>query len=151
MYRIKYLKFPRWISGFKDLVFGTGFYYIEATFLCVEPIVQRKISFAVDTGCQITTVSFRDWLPFRNLLPRMTDKALGVGGPTPIITLKNCALFFDLNQSAHMERLQTANFSMPIVTPQNFRDIMKLPSLLGLDILSRYYVSFDANYVTLEK
>jgi hypothetical protein len=59
--------------------------------------------------------------------------------------------FSSLVQSVLVEKLSRINILNPVVTEQNFSAIMSLPSLLGLDILSRFQVSLDANFVTLEK
>jgi hypothetical protein len=48
----------------------------------------------------------------------------------------------------HIEKLYRIN----ILNPKDINDtVMTIPSVLGMDILSRYYVSFDVNTVTLEK
>ena len=105
----------------------------------------------VDTGCQITTISYKDSLPFYEHVPLPTSSSVGVGGSMPTSSLFNCGLSFDLVQSIHMERLSKINILNPVITPQNFNDVMRLPSTLGMDILSRYYLNFDTTSVTLEK
>jgi len=137
------------IIGYKDLL-ETGFYYIDAA-LIYAPTVFHKIRFMVDTGCQITTIGVRDSLSFYQHIPQATTLTIGVGGDMPTSILPNCALAFDLLQSVHLERLSKINVLKPVITPQNFNTVMSIPSTLGADILSRYYLSFDVNSVTLEK
>lgn len=139
------------ITGFRDVLFGSGYYFIDATLHSVDPLILRNMRFMVDTGCQITTISYKDSLPFFEYVPSPTSFTAGVGGSTPISTLYNCGLSFDLVQSVYMERLFKINILNPVITPQNFNDVMRLPSTLGMDILSRYYLNFDTTSVTLEK
>jgi hypothetical protein len=139
------------ITGTKDLIFGTGFYYVDATLISAQPNIFRKISFAVDTGCAVTTVSVKDWLPFSDVVPPASNSGVGVGGPVLISSLSNCGIIFDLVQSRIIEMLTRVNFLRPNLTVENLDYVMLNPSLLGMDILSRYYVSFDSNLVTLEK
>jgi hypothetical protein len=140
------------ITGYKDVVFGTGFYYIDATLVSTTPLILRPIRFMVDTGCQITTVSPKDYLPFNSVIPRPDIITTGAGGSSiPTSSLANCGLVFDLVQSIHLEKLSKVNFLMPNMTPQNYGTVMKLPSVLGMDILSRYYLEFNSVSVTLEK
>ena len=113
--------------------------------------IQSFAETILHTGSQITTVSFRDSLPFQNLLQPAVDSGMSVSGPVPIRSVPNCALGFDLNQTLLIEKLSRVNFLSPLVTNQNFRDIMRIPSLLGMDVLSRYHINFDTTFVTLEK
>jgi hypothetical protein len=138
------------IIGYKDQFLENGFYYIDAT-LIYAPSVFHKIRFMVDTGCQITTIGVRDSLPIYRYIPPVITSTSGVGGSMPTSVLSNCALAFDLLQSVHMERLSKIHVLKPPITTQNFNTIMRIPSTLGADILSRYYLSFDINSVTLEK
>lgn len=48
----------------------------------------------------------------------------------------------------HVERLSRLDILIPEVTPENYKDIMRLPSVLGMDILSKYRVCFDGVFVT---
>ncbi len=140
------------ITGFKDVTFGTGFYYIDAVLVSITPPILRPIRFMIDTGCHITTIGLKDSLPLTNIIPRPDSATTGAGGSSiPTSSLFNCGLAFDLVQSIHVERLSQVNFLMPIITPQNQDSVMILPSVLGMDILSRYYLKFDNISVTLEK
>lgn len=90
-------------------------------------------------------------LPFYQFIPSSTSSTLGTGGSTPTSSLFNCGLSFDLIQSIQLEKLYKINILNPQIMTQNINDVMRIPSVLGMDILSRYYLSFDANSVTLEK
>jgi hypothetical protein len=90
-------------------------------------------------------------LPFYDHVPSPTSSTTGVGDSMLTSSLYNCGLPFDLVQSVHMERLFKINILNPKITAQNINDIMRTPSTLGTDTLSRYYLSFDTNSVTLEK
>jgi len=89
-------------------------------------------------------------LPFYEHVPSPTSSTTGVGDSMLTSSLYNCGLSFDLVQSVHRERL-LINILNPKITAQNINDIMRTPSTLGTDTLSRYYLSFDTNSVTLEK
>jgi hypothetical protein len=139
------------ITGYKDHLFGTGYYYIDATLLSVEPKIGHKITFMVDTGCQVTTISLKDSLPFRGSVPPPTSFTLTANGHIDTSVIFNCALSFNLVQSIHMEKLNKINILNPQITLENVRNMLSIPSTLGVDILSRYYLSFDTSSVTLEK
>jgi hypothetical protein len=138
------------ISGYKDHLFGTGYYYLDATLVSIQPSIIQKITFMVDTGCQITTISFKDSLNFSSIPPPATS-TVTASGNVPTSVLFNCGLAFGLGQSIQLEKLLMVNILNPEITPQNRNAILRTPSTLGMDILSRYYLSFDSISVTLEK
>lgn len=139
------------ITGLKDHLFGTGYYYIQAMLLSVNPLIQHEIAFVVDTGAQITTISVKDSLPFYHLLPKPSASISTASGKISTSIIYGCGLMFDLVQSVHTEKLVQVQVLNPQILPQDVADMMRIPSLLGMDVLSRYYLSFDSNIVTLEK
>ena len=51
----------------------------------------------------------------------------------------------------HWEPLRTVLVSKPAKIRENYDTIMSLPSLLGMDVLQNYTISFPNNRVVLEK
>ena len=102
----------------------------------------------VDTGSQLTTISVRDSTPFYDTLPQPSDSTSTPAGSIPTSVIFNCQLAFDLLQSIHVEKLRRINILNP---PEPTDDMKMMPSVLGMDILGRYYLYFDSSTVTLEK
>jgi hypothetical protein len=109
----------------------------------------------MDTGSEITTISYSDARNLNILNVGGTPvKSIGIGGiNVDNIPLYNCAIFFFLDNymSIHIERLKIIHISKPIITLENYDAIMRLPSLLGMDFLQRYRMSYKNNQVILEK
>ena len=138
------------ITGYKD--YRTGYYYIHATFtVTTKPFINQDIRFMVDTGAQSTTISVGDTISFYELIPPPTSSTRTPGGGIPTSVISNCYLAFDLKQSLHIEKLLTINILHPPLNSKMFNDMLLLPSVLGMDILGRYYLHFDNTAVILEK
>ncbi len=106
----------------------------------------------VDTGCQITTISVKDSVPFYQHLPPPSTKTLGVSGSIETSVLFDCSIAFDLVHSIHLEKIHKVHVLSPSkIQPEDFKNLLGTPSVLGMDVLSRYYITFDPSIVTLEK
>jgi hypothetical protein len=101
------------IVGYKDVLFGTGYYYILATFHSVKPIIIQRISFMVDTGCQITTISPKDSLSFYADVPAPSTWTMGASGSIETSVIFNCGVSFDLVQSTHLEKIAKIHILYP--------------------------------------
>ncbi|MDN5847393.1 MAG: retropepsin-like domain-containing protein [Candidatus Nitrosocosmicus sp.] len=128
-------------------------YYIQATVICANPVIYNSIAFKIDTGCDITTISLNDALRLGINFSYLGDpsKSLGISGMIPTYSIFNCMLSFDLNNFFIAEKLSHIDISRPNVNEQNWEIIKSIPSLLGIDFLSRYTIRCDKNYIYLEK
>lgn len=130
-------------------------YYTPANVYISGLNISKPITFLMDTGCEITTINYGDArsLNIHNIVGQVT-KSRGIGGVrVDNVPLHNCGVYFFLNNytSIHFEILQIILVSKPIITSENYDAIMGLPSLLGMDFLQRYKMSFRNNQVILEK
>jgi hypothetical protein len=139
------------ITGNKGEFHGSRHYFIDAILICINPSIVSTISFMVDSGAAITTIGPKDSLLFKNIPSPSASTVVASGDRVSMSVISNCGISFDLVKSRHMELLDVVHIFRPELTPENFDNMMSIPSLLGMDILSRYYVSFDSNFVILEK
>lgn len=139
------------ITGFKE--YDTQYYYIDATLISTIPPIFNPIRFMVDTGAQKTTISIKDSMSFILLIPRASVTTTTPAGGIPTSVIYYCGISFDLVQSVHMERMDQVNILNPDLELflQDPEGMMRIPSVLGMDILSRYYLHFDSTTITLEK
>lgn len=137
----------------KIIGFRIGNGYIRPTLLCYNPIIFSAVSFRIDTGCDITTLSLNDALNLKldfKQLGKPFD-ILGGGGIVPTYAMLNCMLGFDLGNCILSEKLDSLHVSSPIITEANVEVIKSIPSLLGMDFLQRYTIKADNNYMYLER
>lgn len=146
-----------YLTGFFNKFYG---YCISAKIFFIELGKEQQILFKIDSGCDITTISFIDSLMLNlNYDELQNIETLTAGGELAnSIIINNCALGFIVNnESIHFEILNNIHISRPVLNPANINYNKKLglhlslPSLLGLDVLRRYKVSYFNNVVYLEK
>lgn len=127
-------------------------YYITLILSCRSPYLFIPITFLIDTGCSITTISFRDSfklnIKLNNLSRRQTLTANGV---TNVVSLSQCGLMYVFSESVHMDIISSINISIPQITQENYKTMMTIPSLLGMDYLNRYKLQFLKDRAILEK
>jgi hypothetical protein len=135
------------------------FYVVAAI---TSPFLQKSLAqkyiivrFVVDTGATITCIGMKDALKNNiNILTfeKIEDPILGIGGNMDTFRLQNCQMFFQTNigdNNYHTEPIEEIRFFYePNLYNKNYRP---LPSLLGIDILQRFKISFNEDYVFLEK
>lgn len=128
-------------------------YYIQATVICINPVIYNSIAFKIDTGCDITTISLYDAYNLRLDFSKLGNpsESLGINGIVPTYSIFNCGLSFDLGEFFITEKLYTVNISRPTATKENWEIIKSIPSLLGIDFLRRYTIKCDNDFVYLEK
>lgn len=146
-----------YLTGFFNKLYG---YCISAKIFFIDLRKEQQILFKIDSGCDITTISFIDSLMLNlNYDELQNIETLTAGGELAnSIIINNCALGFIVNnESIHFEILNNIHISRPVLNPANInydkklRLHLSLPSLLGLDVLRRYKVSYFDNVVYLEK
>lgn len=116
----------------------------------------KSISFLLDTGCQRTQISYNDVLnlgiPYA-LLPDGGPSKM-INGTVPTKIHPSCGLSFVLqdNKSLITEMFPEMLLHNPTFTnPTEYKRIMTIPSLLGLDFIGRYKLTLQGSYAILEK
>jgi predicted aspartyl protease len=123
--------------------------FIYAKFICDQLQIIRDILLVVDTGTAITTINEFDAREMKIDYTKLTKKqnSLGIGGSTESYLADSCHLYFG-------EGIESVD-----VKPVKFlrqRNVEKVdqeryPSLLGMDVLKNYEISFTDSKVILEK
>lgn len=134
-----------------------GLYTIVATLRSFSLGKSAPIRFVIDTGAARTIVSIADGiklgLDFTKLEPSH-ERLKGVGGSVNALILEKCRLLFTDIQTDKMysEDIEDYIFVVsPFVKSQaKKRQVMSVPSLLGIDVLRKYTISFSSMSVILE-
>ena len=131
---------------------GNG-YYVRPTITCSVPLIFNTVSFRIDTGCDITTLSLNDALNIKLDFRTLEEPfdVLGGSGKIRTYSLFNCGLSFDMGNCILFEKMNILHVSLPNVTPDNADLIRNIPSLLGIDFIQRYNMKYDDYYVYLER
>jgi hypothetical protein len=113
---------------------------LESDFLGINETVE----FLVDTGASRTTICDKDAMKLGinyNRLERFSDGMLGVGGVVNAYILRDVGLIF-LRED---ERSHIESFERIYVLKHAMLDdkIMRLPSILGRDMLNKYSFIYD--------
>jgi predicted aspartyl protease len=114
-------------------------------------IPKKRITFVVDTGTTTTTICGPDAnsLNLKPLSDRKPAYSIGYEGYVTFVkTLKDCTLFYKND----VEYSVTFDIDVTISDePENKRTFMDSKSLLGMDFLEIFTISFKNNCVYLEK
>jgi hypothetical protein len=108
-----------------------------------------SIRFLMDTGATRTIISDRDALRLGidySALTKLGDGMLGIGGPVDTYILKGARLIFNQeNRSKHIEPIE----SLCLLKHSELSErILRLPSLLGRDVLNKYVLIYDKRQET---
>jgi len=133
-----------------------GLGYIRPIFLCEHPEINSPLRMVVDTGASHTTISERDAIRFGIDYEQLTcppnNKVLGVGGTCDFYTLDDTVLMFKKSiNSWHIERLDKI-----YILKNEFRNeeerinALRVPSLLGMDILNKCKIYYTHKRVYIE-
>ena len=132
-----------------------GIGVITAFLLSQKHNIQSPIRFYVDTGASQTLICDSDAKRIGidyNKLPRSPTPVCGIGGDVCAYDLDNCMLVFKFGTRLQIENVDSILILRHESDSEKERaKIMVLPSLLGLDILKRYRLSFCNYSVRLEK
>jgi len=127
--------------------------YVRPFVLCETPEISGPIRMVVDTGASRTTISERDairlGIDYETLTCPEDNSVIGIGGTCLYYLTGEVALVFRVSRDSwHTERLDSV-----LVLKSNDDEMaaLRVPSLLGRDILSRYSVRFTRTKVILEK
>jgi hypothetical protein len=130
--------------------------YVAAVFESETLRTYASVEFLVDTGATRTTISDRDAIRLGidyGMLEKHAEGMLGIGGTVETYTLKNAKLLFHKkDKKTHTETLETICF---LRHAQLNEKILRIPSILGRDILNKYALVYDKRqekaYITDEQ
>lgn len=134
----------------KGIVFGDGHAYINAFMNSPKTGSTVPIVFLVDLGATTTTILEGDCERIRincNKLQKSPDSTVVAGGKIQTYILPNVTLFFETQDGTyHIERLSKVD----VIKPR--KSSIKLPfSLLGIDVVRRFKLTYTSNELTLER
>ena len=114
------------------------------------------IRFIIDTGSSHTIISIPDairvGIDHNKLEPSMIP-VHGIGGSADVLALKKCRLYFTDHDTGrpYPEDLESVLVISPFVDDVEKRQtVWSIPSLLGIDVLKKYHISFTSMSVYLD-
>jgi hypothetical protein len=138
----------------------------------IEAIIQNKnihntiIDFVVDTGSTLTIISVKDAINLKLLSIKeqsfeltsnfdlYKEKVQTTMGSMELLKLDDVTLsfFFDDNKCYFAEYFEAIYISKPTVrNEEDYKIMMTIPSVLGIDILRNYKIEFSNDMVILER
>jgi predicted aspartyl protease len=123
--------------------------FIYAKFICDQLQIIRDILLVVDTGTAITTINEFDAREMKVEYSKLTknQNSLGVGGSAESYFADSCHLYF--GEGIESVDVKPVKFLRQLNV--NKADQERYPSLLGMDVLRNYKISFTDYKVILEK
>jgi hypothetical protein len=123
--------------------------FVFAKFICDQLDVNMDILLVVDTGTAITTINEFDSRQMKIDYSRLTktQDLLGIGGSVESYTAESCHLYF--GEGIQSVDIKPVKFLRQLIVDQ--ADQERYPSLLGMDVLRNYKISFTESKVILEK
>ena len=123
--------------------------FIYAKFICDQLEVNMDILLVVDTGTAITTINEFDARKMQIDYSRLTKNqdSLGIGGSAESFMADSCHLYF--GEGIESIDVKPVKFLRQINVEK--ADQERYPSLLGMDVLRNYKISFTESKVILEK
>jgi hypothetical protein len=113
------------------------------------------VRFVVDTGAAITSMSRKDTITNDiNIFEfeKMDDITYGVGGKLESYILPKCKITFLTDDGDDVGHIGELDFIQMFHEPKIYEDgYNPVPSLLGIDILEKFKISFKDDIVILEK
>ena len=123
--------------------------FIYAKFICDQLQVIKDILLVVDTGTAITTINEFDARQMKIDYSRLrkNQDSLGIGGKVESYLADSCHLYF--GEGIESVDVKPVKFLRQIGVEQ--ADQERYPSLLGMDVLRNYKITFSESKVFLEK
>jgi hypothetical protein len=149
-------------KGFRDKY--SNLYYIESL-IQNEKIKNTIINFVVDTGSTLTILSINDAIKLKLLSITAenfrlinnyyldTEKTQTSIGSMDLLKLKDVVLSFYIDDKCYFaEYLEAIYVAKPLITnEEEYKLMMAIPSVLGIDILKNYKIEFSNDVVILER
>lgn len=109
----------------------------------------ETIEFLVDTGASRTTICDKDAVRMGidfDKLDKLSEGMLGIGGAVDTYVMKNVKLTFRReNGKSHVENMERIYVLKHAVLDER---IMRIPSILGRDILNKYAFVYNKKHET---
>jgi hypothetical protein len=149
--------------GFKEK--SSNLYYIEAI-IQNKNIANTIIDFVVDTGSTLTIISVKDAIKLKLLSideksfelksnhDLYKEKVQTTMGSMDLLKLDDVILsfFFDNDKCYFAEFFDAIYIAKPTIRNEgDYKIIMTIPSVLGIDILRNYKIEFSNDMVMLER
>jgi hypothetical protein len=150
-------------KGFKEK--SSNLYYIEAM-IRNKNIDNTIIDFVVDTGSTLTIISVKDAIKLKLLsideksfelisnFDLYTEKVQTTMGSMDLLKLDDVvfSFFFDNDKCYFAEYFDAIYIAKPTIRNEgDYKIIMTIPSVLGIDILRNYKIEFSNDMVMLER
>jgi hypothetical protein len=119
-------------------------YYVPAYVFSKQLDFVLKINFSVDTGSSITLLSWNE-VPYATLKTNLREDRIytAMGGSFKAFILPECSLFFYANTGIH--NLAVGDLGLSNYLTVDGRLCPAVASVLGIDILSKFDISFSDN------
>jgi predicted aspartyl protease len=123
--------------------------FIYVKFICDQLGINKDILMVVDTGTTITTINEFDAREMKidySKLKKNQD-SLGIGGQAKSYFADSCHLYF--GEGIESVDVQPVRFLKQSSVESAIQE--RYPSLLGMDVLKNYKISFTKSKVILER
>lgn len=123
--------------------------FIYVKFICDQLEINKDILMVIDTGTAITTINEFDARGMKVDYSKLTknQNSLGIGGQAESYLAESCHLYF----GEGIESVDVKPVKFLKQSNVEKADQERYPSLLGMDVLRNYKISFTESRVILEK
>jgi hypothetical protein len=130
------------IECFQD--FNDKRYYVPVFVISKHLELVFKINFLVDTGASTTLLSWNE-VPYATLQTNLREDKIytAMGGSFKAFVLPECSLFFYTNTGIY--NLEIGDLGLSNYLTIDGRLCPAVPSVLGIDILNKFTISFSNN------
>jgi hypothetical protein len=138
---------------------GSRCYLIPLNIHIPQFNISKPITFLLDTGCAITTINPIDSIYNLEFYSKIVDikstlkSRTAAGTLVENIPLSDCGLYYyhGPNHLLQYEKLDEIFVARMEIKEENWKGIMSVPSLLGMNFLENYKIRFDGPTVILER
>ncbi|HEX2556898.1 MAG TPA: retroviral-like aspartic protease family protein, partial [Nitrososphaera sp.] len=118
-------------------------------FICDQLEINKDILMVIDTGTAITTINEFDARGMKVDYSKLTknQNSLGIGGQAESYLAESCHLYF----GEGIESVDVKPVKFLKQSDIEKADQERYPSLLGMDVLRNYKISFTESSVILER
>ena len=129
-------------------IFIDGCGFIEARLISESLQLDEKVSFLVDTGASRTTLLDKDALRTGIRYDKLTkskSSLIGIGGTISCFIITDSTLTFRSSKGNVSVKLAISVAKHPLehMDAHSRTQILRLPSLLGRDVINKYKLTFD--------
>jgi predicted aspartyl protease len=123
--------------------------FVYVKFICDQLEINKDILMVIDTGTAITTINEFDARGMKVDYSKLTknQNSLGIGGQAESYLAESCHLYF----GEGIESVDVKPVKFLKQSDIEKADQERYPSLLGMDVLRNYKISFTESSVILER